>query len=149
MTGAQKASVSNRYSKFEFELHRNITIVRGDSGSGKTTLYSMIADYTRLGDASGIKISCEKRCVALVDIDWKAQLQSISDSIVFIDDGTDFLASEDFAATVKKSNNYYVIFSRERLRFLPYSEEDIYEIKTSGKCHSFVKMFNADKRSLH
>ena len=90
MTGVQKVSVSNRYAKFEFELHRNITIVRGDSGPGKTALYSMIADYTSLGDASGIKISCAKKCVALIDINWKIQLQSISDSIVFIDEGNPF-----------------------------------------------------------
>lgn len=34
-----------------------ITIVRGDSGTGKTTLYDMIADFTRLHEASGVNIS--------------------------------------------------------------------------------------------
>ncbi len=149
MTGVQKVSVSNRYAKFEFELHRNITIVRGDSGTGKTTLYSMIADYTRLGDASGVNVSCAKKCVALVDINWKIQLQSISDSIVFIDEGADFLASKDFAEAIKGSDNYYVIFNREGLHCLPYSVEEIYEIKTSGKYHSFVKMFKVDKKHLY
>ncbi len=149
MIGVQKVVVSNRYAKFEFELHRNITIVRGDSGTGKTTLYSMIADYTRLGDASGVNVSCAKKCVALVDIDWKNQLQSISDSIVFIDEGSVFLASEDFAEAIKGSDNYYVIFNREGLHCLPYSVEEIYEIKTSGKYHSLVKMFKADKKHFY
>ena len=39
MKGTQHVEVSNRNAKFRFDLHRNITIVRGDSGTGKTTLY--------------------------------------------------------------------------------------------------------------
>lgn len=148
MIGVQKVSVSNRYAKFDFELHRNITIVRGDSGTGKTTLYSMIADYTRLGEASGVNISSAKKCVALVDIDWENQLRSVSDSIVFVDEGADFLASKAFAEAVKKSDNYYVIFNREGLHCLPYSVEEIYEIKTSGKFHKFAPMFKTDEKHL-
>ncbi len=148
MTGAQKVSVSNRYAKFDFELHRNITIVRGNSGTGKTTLYDMIADYTRLGAASGVNVSCAKKCVALVDMDWENQLRSISDSVVFIDEGADYLASQSFAEAAKQSDNYYVIFNREGLHCLPYSVEEIYEIRTSGKYHTFVRMYKTDNKHL-
>ena len=57
MKGTQHVEVSNRNAKFRFDLHRNITIVRGDSGTGKTTLYNMIADYTRLQAESGVNLS--------------------------------------------------------------------------------------------
>ena len=146
MKGIQRVSVSNRDAKFDFELHRNITIVRGDSGTGKTTLYTMIADYTRLGEASGVNISSDKKCAALVDMDWKNQLESLSDSIVFIDEGSDFISGDDFARIAKQSDNYYVIFNREGLYCLPYSVEEIYEIRTSGKYHKFVRMFKSDKK---
>lgn len=56
MKGTQHVEVSNRNAKFRFDLHRNITIVRGDSGTGKTTLYNMIADYTRLQAESGVNL---------------------------------------------------------------------------------------------
>ena len=148
MTGIQKVSVSNRYAKFDFELHRNITLVRGDSGTGKTTLFAMVADYTRLGTASGVNISCAKKCVALVDIDWKNQLESISDSIVFIDEGAQYLSGEEFARAVKESDNYYVIFNREGLHNLPYSVEEIYEIRSSGKYHKLAKLYKADKKHV-
>ena len=85
MTGTHHVKVKNRDAVFTFDLYRNITIVRGDSGTGKTTLYEMIADYTRLKEASGVDLSCDKPCLALTDIDWKNQLKSIKDSIVFID----------------------------------------------------------------
>ncbi|MBQ8979537.1 MAG: translation initiation factor 2, partial [Oscillospiraceae bacterium] len=37
-----------------------------------------------------------------------------------------------------------VIFCRDSLHELPYSVEEIYEIKTSGKNHSFKKMYGHD-----
>lgn len=149
MLGIQHVKVSNRDAKFEFDLHRNITVVRGKSGTGKTTLYDMIADHTRLGDRSGVNISCQKSCIALVDLDWKHQLGSISDGIVFIDEGAEYIRTPEFAKAVKKSDNYYVIFSRESLHDLPYSVEEIYEIKASGRFHKFVKMFPSDKNHVY
>ncbi len=69
MKGIQHIEVSNRKVKFEFDLIRNITVIRGESGTGKTTLYNMISDYTRLQAASGVKLRSEKNCVALMDMD--------------------------------------------------------------------------------
>lgn len=149
MIGIQHVKVSNRDASFTFDLCRNITIVRGKSGTGKTTLYDMIADHTRLKNASGVNISCKKDCVALVDIDWKNQLNSIADSIVFIDEGAEYIKTPEFAKAVKNSNNFYVIFSRESLHDLPYSVEEIYEIKPSGKFHKFVKIFKSTKNHIY
>lgn len=149
MTGTHHVEVKNRDAVFKFDLYRNITIVRGDSGTGKTTLYEMIADYTRLKEASGVNISCDKACVALTDIDWKNQLKGIKDSIVFIDEGAEFLKTKDFARAIKDTENYYVIFNRESLHDLPYSVEEIYEIKASGKYHRFKKMFKHNAKHVY
>ena len=145
MKGKQQVKVSNRNASFRFELNRNITILCGDSGTGKTTLYRMIADHTRLGEASGVNLQSSKPCVALVDLDWRHQLQGISDSIVFIDEGMQDIFTHDFAQTVKNSDNYYVIITREALYELPYSVDEIYELKTSGKMHTFKKHYPARK----
>lgn len=143
MKGIQHIEVSNRDAKYKFDLYRNITIVRGKSGTGKTTLFEMIVDYTRFKDKSGVNISSAKNCVSLIDIDWMNQLNGIKDSIVFIDEGSEYIRTEEFAGIVKKSDNYYVIFSRENLHELPYSVEEIYEIKTSGRQHSFKKLYKS------
>lgn len=142
MKGSYKVKVSRRRgTTFEFTVRRNITIVRGDSGTGKTTLYDMVADYTRLGDRSGVTVQCGRPCVALTDIDWRNQLAGIAGSIVFIDEGMEDLPSECFARAVRDSDNYYVIFTRSELPCLPYSVNEIYRIKTSGKFHSLVPMY--------
>lgn len=144
MKGIQHVEVKNRKVKFVFDLYRNITIVRGDSGTGKSTLYNMIADYTRLQATSGVSLSSTKPCVALLDMDWKNQLDGISDSIVFIDEGAAYLSTKEFANAVKNSDNYYVIFCREALHQLPYSVEEIYQIKTSGRYHKFEKIYRQE-----
>ncbi len=146
MKGIQHIEVSNRYAKYKFDLYRNITIIRGDSGTGKTTLYNMIADYTRDKEKSGINLSSTAPCVALTDTDWKNQLGKVKNSIVFIDEDSKYITSTDFAGAVKNSSNYYVIFNREGLHNLPYSVNEIYEIKISGKYHSFKHSYSfADK----
>ena len=149
MKGIQSVRVSNRKTDYKFELYRNITIVRGDSGTGKTTLYDMINAYTRNGAQSGVQIASSKPCVALEDFDWKNQLRNTQDSIVFIDEGAKFAATEDFAHEIKNSDNYYVIFIRENLHQLPYSVEEIYEIKTSKKYHTFSRMYKKNKACVY
>lgn len=149
MIGIHHVKVKNRDAVFQFDLYRNITIVRGNSGTGKTTLFDMIADYTRLKEASGVNISCDKACVALIDIDWKNQLKNIEDSIVFIDEGSAYLKTKEFARVIKETDNYYVIFNRESLHELPYSVNEIYEIKPSKKYHRFEKIFKSNDKHIY
>ena len=134
MKGCKRIRISNRFAKYMFELRRNITVVRGDSGTGKTTLFNMVADYTRNKEQSGVNISAPCPCVALTDTNWEAQLRDIHESVVFIDEDSNhnYLSSKDFARAVQNSDNYYVLITRENLHDLPYSVEEIYEIKKSG-----------------
>lgn len=142
MKGSYQVRVSRRRgTSFRFEVKRNITVVRGDSGTGKTTLYGMIADHMRLGDRSGVTVQCDRPCIALTDMDWHNQLSEVSDSIVFIDEGFEDVVSHDFARALRDSSNYYVIFCRVDLVSLPFSVNEIYRIKTSGKYHSFESIY--------
>ena len=50
MKGIHKVVVGTKYLKYEFELRRNLTIIRGDSATGKTTLVDMIR--THMNDRS-------------------------------------------------------------------------------------------------
>lgn len=144
MKDIKHIKVSNRKATFKLELRRNITIICGDSGTGKTTLFNMIADYARLGDASGVNLSSDNPCVALVDSPyWQKQLADTKDSIIFVDEGMKAIFSSDFAKAIRGSNNYYVIITREALHELPYSVDEIYEIKTSGKIHTLRQRYNA------
>ena len=85
MIGSYHVTVSNRYLKYEFDIKRNITVIKGNSATGKTTLLEMIREHNEEED-SGITVQCEKRCVILYGKDWEGRLQEIHDSIVFIDE---------------------------------------------------------------
>lgn len=133
MKGTHSITVKNNVLQYKFEIRRNITIIRGDSATGKTTLVDMIREYYENGEQSGVVLQCDKQCVVLEGRQWKVLLATIQDSIVFIDEGNAFVASREFAEEVKRSDNYFVIVTRESLATLPYSVEEIYGIKSSGK----------------
>ena len=59
MNGSFHVIVQNRYLKYEFDIRRNLTIIKGDSATGKTTLVEMIRE-ARLDARSGITISCDR-----------------------------------------------------------------------------------------
>lgn len=51
------------------------------------------------------------------------------DTIVFVDEGSAFVSSLDFARAIQKTDNYYVLVTREDLCTLPYSVNAILELK--------------------
>ena len=132
MIGAYRVVVSNKYLKYEFNIKRNITVIKGNSATGKTTLIEMLREYNEEED-SGITVQCDKKCVVLYGKDWDKKLLEITDSIVFIDESGRFTKSTDFANAIQNTNNYYVIVSREKLSALPYSIQEIYGIRENGK----------------
>lgn len=151
MKGKYRVVVSTKRLKYEFEIRRNITIIRGDSATGKTTLIDMIRDYVNNPSGTPVKLVCDKDCHVLEGALWKEQLSGIEDSIVFIDEGNEFIKTEEFAKEIQKTDNYYVIASRESLPALPYSVEEIYGIRTSGKYgtlkqsyHEFYRLYGAE-----
>lgn len=133
MKGTVHVTISNNALRYQFEIRRNITIIRGDSASGKTTLVDMIREYDENGEQSGITLQCESPCVVVEGKRWDILLSGIHESVVFIDEGNLFILSDDFANAVKGSDNYFVLVTRESLPNLPYSVEEIYGIKASGK----------------
>jgi predicted ABC-class ATPase len=142
MKGEHKILIYSKRIKFEFTVRRNITILKGDSATGKTTLVNMIRDYNNNGVDSGITLTCDKKCEVLSGNRWETDLDTIKDSIVFIDEGNKFVASERFAKRAQDSDNYYVIISRENFPMLPYSVNEIYGLKESGKHSNIKQVYN-------
>lgn len=142
MVGAYRVIVQNKKIKFDFEIRRNITILRGDSATGKTTLVEMIQEYEELGSDSGITLQCERNCAVLSGRQWEKQLAGLSQSIVFVDEGNVFTASKEFAAAIQKTDNYYVLVTRESLETLPYSVTEIYGIRTSKHFGDLKQTYN-------
>ena len=129
MKGKYDVIVQNSIVQFKFTVTRNITILRGDSATGKSTLVEMIRQHEIDGERSGVSISCAKSCTVITGIRWQNEISEIKDSVVFLDEGFEFISGKDFAEAVKDSDNYYVIVTREPLYNLPYSIKEIYGLK--------------------
>lgn len=115
MKGKYHIVVQNNRLRYELEIRRNITIIRGDSATGKTTLINMLQSAASLGESSGIDVICERQCRVLSGPDWRLILPNIHNQIIFLDEDNQFIKTPNFAAAVKSSDNYYVIVTREDL----------------------------------
>ena len=143
MKGIHSITVQNKRLHYQFELKRNITVIRGDSATGKTTLIDMIQEYYEDGEESGILLQSDKECVVVSsNRRWKQELAGVEDSIVFIDEGNKFIFGVEFASYIKSTDNYYVIVTREGIPTLPYSVKEIYGIKNSGKYGNLKQIYN-------
>ncbi|MCD8149144.1 MAG: Fis family transcriptional regulator [Clostridiales bacterium] len=142
MKGSYRVIVQNKRIRYDFEIRRNITIVRGDSATGKTALIDMVREYFENGAGSAVNLFCEKNCAVVEGRTWTGQLSEIKDSIVFIDEGNEFVMSDEFSNVIQKTDNYYVIVSREGIPSLPYSVDEIYGIRNSGKYGTLQRTYN-------
>lgn len=142
MRGSHRVIVESKKVKYDFVIKRNITILTGNSGSGKTVLIDLVRDYRRYGSDSGVFLSCDCECRTVDNEDWERQLEEISNSIIFFDEGNRFLTSRRFAELVKQSDNYFVLATREKLPMLPYSVNEIYGFRKSGKFHEVRQKYN-------
>ena len=143
MKGSHNIIVETEHMKYTFTIRRNITIVLGDSGTGKSTLVDYLNMYSRRGIGSGVTLQSDVPCIVLNDISgqWRNILSGIRQSIIFIDEGQPFIFTEEFAAAVRDSDNYYVLITRRPLRNLPYSTQEIYGIRTTGRYHFPEKVY--------
>ena len=147
MKGSHRIIVETKKIRYDFTVKRNITILTGDSASGKTVLIDMIREYRRYGTDSGVFLSCDCECRTIDDENWMRQMEEISGSIIFIDEGNRFLPSREFAELVLKSDNYFVLAVREKLPMLPYSINEIYGFRKSGKFNEAKQTYNETQTS--
>lgn len=91
MKGSYRIQVSTKKVKYDFTVHRNITVIQGDSGTGKTTLISLIQRFNR-SEVSGVTLKCDKKCRVVTNDndDWAEKLLRMKDSILFIHHFTSF-----------------------------------------------------------
>lgn len=137
MKGSYHFRVKSKRALFDFTLRRNITVIKGDSATGKTTLLHMLYEYLRTGRESGYSVSTDAAYYVYlrqeVGMRWQEIFPRLKDTIIFIEENNTFVFSQEFAAFVRDSGNYFVLVTRAPLKMLPYSIHEIYEILTAGK----------------
>lgn len=56
MRGVHRVTVHTKRLHYDFELRRNITLIRGDSATGKTMLIDMIQEYVNNPSGSPVEL---------------------------------------------------------------------------------------------
>ena len=137
MRGLHHIILETRRLKYEFDIKRNITIVLGDSATGKTTMMGLLREYGLRRESSGVTLNSDVPCevYAGTEEQWKIILQSYNQSIVFFDEGYHFIFTKEFASFISGTDNYYVFITRKPIKCIPYSINEIYGIRTTGKYH--------------
>ena len=144
MKGKHHIIIETGRIKYEFDIRRNITVIQGDSATGKTTLIDLLRLYSENQMDSGIHVQSDVPCVVFSGMEnqWKLIIESIDGSIVFVDENYGFIHTKEFAETIQHTDNYYVLITRRPLMELPYSVQEIYGIRTTGKYHFPEKIFH-------
>ncbi|MBR6201315.1 MAG: hypothetical protein IKQ61_13735 [Spirochaetales bacterium] len=144
MTGKHHIIIETGRLKYEFNIKRNITVIQGDSATGKTTLISLLDSYSRLGQRSGIRFQSDVQCIVYngTEENWQTNIEQYTQTIIFFDEDYRFILTRDFARFIQTTDNYYVFITRRPLKNLPYSINEIYGIKTSGKYHFPDKIYH-------
>ena len=137
MKGKHHIIIESDNLKYEFDIKRNITVIQGESATGKTTLIDLLGEHIRRKDSSGIRMQSDVPCAVYVagEDNWEYELKGLAGKIIFFDENYRFIYTKEFAEYVGKADNYFVFVTRKPLKNLPYSINEIYGIRTTGKYH--------------
>lgn len=103
-------------------------------------MVNLISDATIRKTAT---LSCDSPCIVLPELNWELNLTAISDTIVFIDeDHPALVQGQQLSKLMMQSDNCYVIITRDKMPWIPYSYQEIYKIKTSGKFHFLEPVYS-------
>ena len=97
MKGSYQIRVENARVQFKLKLTRSLTLIRGMSATGKSTLISLLSEHQQNGPASGVTLSSPRPCVVPSLRTWRQDIEAVSESFVFFDEGSDFVRTEEFA----------------------------------------------------
>lgn len=104
----------------------------------------LLASYENNGVSSGITLLCDRHCGVLDNVHWMQEIKENRQSILFADEDSSFLNTKEFAESVRGSDNYFVLITRESLPQLPYSITEIYgmRLNTNSKYHNAKRIYN-------
>lgn len=137
MKGKHHIIIESDNLKYEFDIKRNITVIQGESATGKTTLIELLNEQIRRRGAGGVRIQSDVPCAVYLagEDNWEYELRGLQGKIIFFDEDFRFIYTKEFAEFVADADNYFVFITRKPLKNLPYSINEIYGIRTTGKYH--------------
>lgn len=132
MKGKYLVSIYDSKIRFDLELERNITIIKGKSGTGKSTFYNMVVALLSTNGTSSVHCNCRDKLRVLDwHSNWDEEISSSHNKIFVADEHTHYIFTNEFARVVRNSDNYFIFITRSgKLINLGFSVDSIFELKT-------------------
>lgn len=148
MKGTIQVKIYNNQVKYEFSLNRKYSVLTGGSSTGKSSLNNMLSEYIRNPDFKAITtlecMGCEGVLAANTMIQgFYDNIKKLSNMLIVLDEGDlKVLDVPNNAEKFHSSDNYFLIISREKLAYFPYSHLAIYQISTNLENNQTVNRFS-------
>ena len=128
MVGKYHLRIEDKKVRYDLDIKRKYTLIKGNSAMGKTYLRDIIDD-------EGTVITCKLNVLSLEkkELSYKSTLKDVSNCIIIIDEDVRGMTTKEFADLLKESDNYFIIFSRKKLASIPISLEEVYEFTSITK----------------
>lgn len=145
MCGDISVEVYNPRIRYEFTLHRNVTVLADEGATGKTSLIRLI-DRSQTTASTKVRVSNSNKIVVLDWTLWETiQAADFVDHagprIYVVDESMPFLTSGAFADFVWNSGCYFILITRDNLSSLSCSVKEVYKLKTVGRTTTFVPVY--------
>lgn len=130
--------ITNPKVIFDLQLNRRVTIIRGNSASGKTWMREIV----RALDTVSF-VDCERKVLVAPTVMEGRELETLSQysgALFLIDEDTKYALTRRYAEAVMENDIWVVITAREVVNY-PYSADEVYELRTSGKVKRLSKFY--------
>lgn len=154
MKGIFNVEVYDSKESYSFTLYRKITVLCGDSGTGKSSLIRLIERVTDNKIRRNCKLTSSVDIITFSNA-WKSdskytladRIRSYSGVIFIIDEKHLSSLDNDSAKAINKSDNYFLLITRDSIKSIAYSVDSIVELSTVGKNHTFIKSYDISLKS--
>lgn len=148
MKGVKRFVVKARNVTYDITLRRNITYVIGDSATGKTYLRSLLWEYVKNPESSGISVDANCKVETMYnEKHWEYYITHSDDTVFVLDEDASFVETERFAEIVKHSSNYFLLFQRKPLVTLPCAVSEVYQL-TGSKLNKLKPVYHVKDNRL-
>ncbi len=143
MVGSRKFTLSSKKFIFDIEIHRNLTLIRGDGATYKTLIWNMVADADIIG--SGIHLSSYgTKVLALNDrdfgLDHLARYKGM-DAILIFDEVSSCVKTNAFREAIEATGCYFILLTRRNCSCFGISTKEVYEF-------AYDDSLNFNKRTI-
>lgn len=129
MTGSYSFTLSSSKIIFKIELHRNVTVLRGEGATYKTLFCHMIHDAGRIGSGVHLK-SPDAKVVYLDDRDFSRDHLAFyrrTNSILVFDEDSLCVNTKEFRKAITDTGCYFILITRTSCSEFGVSTKEMFE----------------------